>query len=515
MSRLPTLLGSFAWMIVFAVTSSGFADWPQYSGPDGAYTPPVTGLALVEDANAIERVWVSEYDQIGQGKFGAMARRFAESHPRGDLAPFGGMSWPVIADGIVYQVHFIAKYRSDDRSSDHNSAFGAVADDVLVAIDAATGKTLWVKKHEGSGLTWWQTKRGGWGASAAVADGKVIHVGTAGNVWCYNAKTGEEVWASALGKTHEGLSRLRDKLTAEGKSLTGMLQVHPVIVGGVVVAASPGKKLASLHGLELKSGKLLWTAESVIEPGVTPGLWKHDGATDLIVHDGGGTITCPAPETGKPRWTFSVPANDLISPIIEGDILLLNVDGKTSDPKHRGRYGGIRLKPDGAELAWTLPDNPLYGKEYTKDHGGSRRAIGRDGRFIIAVDGPNKQTDPNRVDNLRLLVVDAQTGKVLDETPHGPDIGAASGTPALSAMLLAEDRLIAHVDPVHATRPSGITLFRYADGKLTFLSNKADWPDDPTAGGYDVNYTHAYSDGRIYLRTASGQIACYDLRRSK
>ena len=504
--------------IFLAFALSGICgDWPQNSGPNGNFSISPEGLKLVEDVSKVKKLWLSEYSEIGFGKYGAMGRKFLRDNPgKAGIAPFGGMSWPVVADGIVFQTHFRAYYiQGVPAGSLGTKSFETFADDVLVAMDAASGKTLWKAEHKKSGLCWYQTKRDGWGASAAVANGSVLHVGTAGKVWCYEAKSGKLKWQSNLGIGFLAFEQLRKKLEEEKKCHSGILQVHPVIVDGIAIIAFPGKHHTNFAGLSMSDGKLLWIQENIGFPTVTPNLWHHEEGSKVIVHNGKGLLSCLIPESGKLCWQKKFPGQDRASGVMGGDYFLTNVDGNNNEPKERGRYGAFRLSGEGAELVWKLPEKIEYGKEFTKDHGGARRSIYRNGKFIIFCGGPHKRSVESRTSLLTALVVEASSGRILSENKYGSLVSVTKDSPALSAVTMVENLVIAHRDPMHAPRPLGLVLFRYHKDSLEFLNKSDPWPEDKPAGGYDVDLMQAYSNGKLYYRTARGQIACYSLLNQK
>jgi outer membrane protein assembly factor BamB len=152
--------------------------WPAIHGPNGNFTAPRAGLRLVDDLSKARKVWESEYSDIGVGKCGR--RPLSVVRELGDPTIHeGGFSSPIVAEGTV----FVAHYRPSGDVRFETTGFRltpfaeatrtVLADDLVVAIDAETGKTRWVAAQKGQGLNIQMGKRGGWGPTPVYHGGRV------------------------------------------------------------------------------------------------------------------------------------------------------------------------------------------------------------------------------------------------------------------------------------------------------------------------------------------------------
>ncbi len=122
------------------------------------------------------------------------------------------------------------------------------ADDVIVCMDAVTGKTLWKTVFAEKGCYQQGHKIGPVNNTPCVGDGKVFAMGSLGRVYALDAQTGKPLW-EIPNITNVTLT------SAEG---FGRFQGNwPVYVDGVVVI---GNQVDTLHGYDAKTGAELWRA---------------------------------------------------------------------------------------------------------------------------------------------------------------------------------------------------------------------------------------------------------------
>jgi len=208
-------------LICLLSISIAVADWPQANGPHGNFTPQQTEAELLDDASQAKQVWLSEESDLGyaKGSVSGYLKNLAvwPGHP-------GSASGPIVADGLLFVTSFrpsgepwaenLPQYQNHDNRT-ANKPFDQeqlarlrqnlriLADDLTVAIDLETGKTVWKAVEEGKGLNRYMGKRQGFNVAPTYHDGTLFSMGTTGLVYAYNARTGDKIWETDIGKAHE------------------------------------------------------------------------------------------------------------------------------------------------------------------------------------------------------------------------------------------------------------------------------------------------------------------------
>jgi hypothetical protein len=139
--------------------------WPQANGPFGNLNPRRYGVKLLDDLGLARLAWVSEYRDLGFAK--GPASGFAGHLALTDTHP-GSASGLIVAEGKVFASSYqprggawaekdfriapiVARLSPEQLAAlKRNASFDA--DDLAVALDAATGKTVWEAVEEGKGL---------------------------------------------------------------------------------------------------------------------------------------------------------------------------------------------------------------------------------------------------------------------------------------------------------------------------------------------------------------------------
>ncbi|HEV2985889.1 MAG TPA: PQQ-binding-like beta-propeller repeat protein, partial [Vicinamibacterales bacterium] len=155
----------------------------------------------------------------------------------------------------------------------------------VVAIDAATGETLWMWRYnEGTrgtgprlnhrGLSYWTDGR---------ADERIVYVTSGFHLIELNAKTGQPITSfgqAGIVDLYEGLDRPRPKDNIIGSS------TPPTIVGDIIVvgpalsggfAASKENIAGFVRGYDVRTGKRVWIFHTIPTPGeVGNDTWEDD-----------------------------------------------------------------------------------------------------------------------------------------------------------------------------------------------------------------------------------------------
>jgi outer membrane protein assembly factor BamB len=446
-------------------------DWPQFGGPNGDFSAAPFDGKLVDDLHEARLVWMSEPTPAGRSQ--------VNRYRLGNIRHFlnyglqGGTASPMIADGRVYLNFVVAN--SDDVADIQNQTIRnwyldaglrtmprmwvSPGTDVLLCLDAATGRTLWrAEIPDGLYYPHWADRghhKGWWGPQLAVAGGRVFFITSRNITYALDAVTGKMQWARP----------------------TPSATLRTVIDG--VLLPSGG----DLVGYDAASGEQLWRIGGVGTDARAPLRWTHGGKTHVITANSRGTIVCADPRTGKELWRITDSGDNSASLYLVGDYLLANMTpgrqpGEAARPY---RVGAYRLSPDGPEKLWEL-DAHAYDAR-------NRPLMARDGLLYF------------RPDYETALVVRLADGKVMARQPFPK---------ARSFTLRMNDRLILQQDATHER--TELFMYRLDSDGLVRLGDI--WPTDhsTTSGYWPVPMTHAAADGRIIIRGTRG-IFCYDLRK--
>ena len=189
-----------------------------------------------------------------------------------------------------------------------------VAKDVVVCMDATTGKTLW--KTEAPGVPTGRKSS----STPCVSDGKVFAAGST-HAHCLDAITGKRLWSVELPSKGPASSFL----VAGGKAF---------IMAGKLVA------------IDVKSGKEAWRSNEISASSSSPVLWETGGKKFLIVNTR-ENISCVNLAVGAVIWT--APGGGDSTPAIDGEWMAVYCkDTKTG-------LAGYRISASGAKQLWKLP----------------------------------------------------------------------------------------------------------------------------------------------------------------
>ena len=192
------------------------------------------------------------------------------------------------------------------------------AEDVVICLDLATGKTLWKCKSPGE-----PTGRMA-SSTPCVAGGKVFALGST-NFHAVDAESGKLIWSAPL--------------PVKGPASS------PLVVDGVLVI-NAGK----LAAFDVATGKQLWIQPKAGGGNSSPVAWKCGDKTEVICN-GRGILAGLDLKTGDVLWT--TPAGGDCTPAIVGDTLAV----QSSSPKV-GILAG-KLSATGFTKLWNMPYDPL------------------------------------------------------------------------------------------------------------------------------------------------------------
>lgn len=481
----------------------------DYFGPNGAYAD-VGGLPLVDKVKQIKVAWTSEEGGIGFGK--AFSGAMGTGYLKGSGLPPSGAAQPIIAGGLIVQAYFLprgpvtisaAEQRLAEKNGDEFKSFCYIsADDVVIAIDAATGKTRWKQVFEDKGITFQPGKRGEWNITPCAADGQVVASGTTGRLYGLDLTTGKVLWESNVGEAHERLESAKKEALASRaaikKSRDGYGQL--ISLDGVVVSPDWNNGLIAL---DLSSGAVRWKLSE--KNGLTSGFNAPvqvtiDGTKYLCTVNATGDLRLIDHRSGKILWTHALQTQHYNAPVFGKELLLVQDPVEGGDPKQKyGVMAGYRLSQQGATRIWQL-DPKTYPVPCWLDAGPSRKvATRRDGVLYYSAWNGNHG---------KLVTVREADGQILasiDDCSH------------YWVSYLWGDKFFFLTDIQHGKHDRW-QIYGNDPANLT----KLDEGMFPAYGthrvvGYEVPLHEVYADGFMFVREAKdrwGGIVCYDLRKS-
>lgn len=269
-------------------------DWPQWRGPrrDGTLT-----------SFAEPKVWPE-----------ALTQRW--KIPVGD-----GYSTPIIVGNRVYQF---------SRQGEN---------EVLRAIDTATGKVIWEKSYAAPFEMNSGAKRHGPGpkSTPTFADGRIFTLGMSSIVTAWDAATGKELWRKPAGAVqpnfHTAMSPLVDR---------GMMILH---VGG--------HNDGALTAFDPATGAVKWTWAGDGPAYGSPIIAEIGGTRQVIVFSQRNLVGVNAAD-GQLLWSTpfeSRSTTNSITPLVYGNTLIVSGQGKPLTAYTIANAGGKWT----ADLAWENP----------------------------------------------------------------------------------------------------------------------------------------------------------------
>jgi outer membrane protein assembly factor BamB len=242
--------------------------WPQFRGPNRDNISTETGLLEEWPADGLKQVW----EQKGLG---------------------AGYSSVSIAEGKVFTMG--------------NQAGG----EMLLAMDAATGKALWATKTGGSN---YRDGMGDGPRGTPTVDGdRVYALGANGDLICVGIDNGEIVWR-------------RNILQEYGGNNIQWGISESVLIDGKQLVCCPGGRMATIAAMDKLTGRGIW--KSVIE-GAPKAAYsslvvaEHDGERMYVnfVHTG---VVGVRAKNGEVLWGYPVSANgtaNCSSPLVEDGMI--------------------------------------------------------------------------------------------------------------------------------------------------------------------------------------------------
>lgn len=330
MPRLPAVV-----LALVLTGPAGAADWPQLLGPNRDGHSAETKLNWDWPKDGPPVAWSKD---VGSGWAG-----------------------PVVADGKLILFH------------------RAGGDEVVAALDPATGKELWSAKYPAKYRDDFQFDDGP-RATPLVAGGRVHTLGANGDLHAWELATGKAVWGR--------------NLLADYKPPKGFFGVacSPIIVGGKLLV-NVGGKGAGVVAFDPADGKELWKATDDAASYSSPTAAEIDNKPAAVFLTRFGLRVFDAANgkvlyelEWKPRDNNSVQA---ATPLVWKDEIFLTVSYAT---------GGVLAKLKGGELEEVWSNDKSLSSQYTTPVRVGDHLYGTHGRSDVG--------------NAQLRCVEWKTGKV-------------------------------------------------------------------------------------------------------
>lgn len=514
MSSRPACLLLLSACLAWGGETAAIApDWPMAAGPFGQWRADRWGHAIVTDLNLVSLAWESP-KALGAARVGRTAVQKAKTSGEVSRMP-GSCGSPIIAGGMVFVTDFepegeIAPAEFDGLTPQQLVPWKISAFDVVVALDATTGREAW-RAREPGGMRREGGKRTDYGPSPAWFDGVVYSLGTTGTVYAYDAKTGAKRWQSDVPAAGGAKKARETRLAQRADEVKGMprpwLGSLAVVPGRVIVPAGN-----DLSGIDMADGRVVWTVSGCIHEFASPTIVRPEGKP-LVVVANNGVARAIDPADGREAWRVTgigpmqlpVPATDrtiLLNMNPSGGLGAGNVPKGT--PKQPGRWAAWRISPSAATPAWQAPEGMEW--SWWQDVGARRKVMISDGVVFLTEAGQK----PRGFAMLR-----EEDGSVLfQRKDQGDSANLGSLAPYEGVPRLVEDRLWVAEDEAHgaAKTPVAFDQWRIRPDGIDLLHKNWQPIRDP-ATAYEVIIEWPYVDGRLFGRTATGTIACYELRR--
>ncbi len=398
-------------------------DWLQFRGPNGEGRSPETGLLQTWPEGGPPLLWTLE----GLGK---------------------GYSSLTIAGGRMFTMGDI---KTGDGVSQH-----------VIACDLNTRKRLWAtevgpKHRDGSRCT------------PTIDGDRLYAIGTAGDLVCLKAGSGELVWRKNFEKDFGG------------KMMSGWRFSESPLIDGDRVVCTPGGKEAAIVALNKMTGELVWKCGL---PSIGDRGKDGAGYASLVVSEacgvrhyvqilGRGAVGIRASD-GKFLWGYNRVANSVANipnAIVRGDHVFVTTSYKTGSALLKLSAEGDGIKAE--EIYFLGPD------KFENHHGG----VVLVGDHLYGGDGQNNGTP---------VCLEFLTGEIAWK--EKPPAGGSAAT------LYADGRIIFRYD-------KGPVIMVEATPEAFRVKGRIEPPNgDGPAWAHPVIH-----DGRLYLRRHD-QLLCYNLR---
>jgi outer membrane protein assembly factor BamB len=228
------------------------SDWAQWGGPHRDFKSDTKGLATTWPATGPRRLWQKE---LGEGYSGIAVER-----------------------GMLFTM-----YRKGEN-------------EIVVALDAATGKTIWEYSYTAPFSPQYDMSNGpGPHATPLVSGEFVFTSGATAKLHCLDKKTGKPLWS------HDLIAEFQGFLRVNGYSCSPIAYKDKV----VMMVGGPSSSLIAFNG---KDGSVVWKKHDFRNSTSSPIVINVDGQDQLVAFMYGEIIGVD-PNNGNLLWNQPHPAD--------------------------------------------------------------------------------------------------------------------------------------------------------------------------------------------------------------
>jgi outer membrane protein assembly factor BamB len=188
-------------------------------------------------------------------------------------------------------------------------------DEVILCLDAATGKELWKDSYPSNAVTGPSASHPGPRSTPALSNGKLVTYGATGIMSCIDANTGKVLW------------RKDNPTNAVPQFFTAM---SPLIVDGMCIAYVGTKDNGTVLCLDLVSGAEKWKWSGEGPAYSSPSIMEIDGKKHIILLSEKNILAIDLAD-GKMLWNIATPIQqrfyNCVSPYINGQVIYYSGQG--------------------------------------------------------------------------------------------------------------------------------------------------------------------------------------------
>lgn len=315
MCSFPRAMSCMCFVTLWLPTLAFADDWPQWGGPQRDAVWRETGIVKkLPTADLLPRMWSTPIKE--------------------------GYSGPAVANGRVYITDFevLQARRGNER---------------VLCLDASNGKLIWQHSYPAELRISYPA---GPRATPVIDDGLVYTIGAMGDLFCFNADTGDVVWKTNFVK-------------AFGTRLpTWGMAASPLVVGNQLITLVGGPS-ALVVSFDKKTGRTNWKSLNDANIGYCPPVLFEFGGVPQVIVWHPTAVSSIDPKTGEKIWAvpfrvqagLSIPTprkigNRLFVTAFYNGPLMLEVakDGRSAEVVWKGKSNS-ETKTDGLHSIMPTP----------------------------------------------------------------------------------------------------------------------------------------------------------------
>lgn len=307
-ARVSAVLVVVGILVLPVEAQRSATDWPQWRGPNRDGVAP---------APSDLKAWPAQLTQKWKVEVGL------------------GYATPLVVGNRVYQFA-----RKGER-------------EVMMAIDADSGKVLWETGHTATFTMMSATVQHGPGPKSTPAffNGKLYSIGMTGIVTAYDAESGRQLWQKP------------------GSSIVPMFTTHafsPIVDRGLVIFHLGGHDEGAITAFDVNTGEQKWSWRGD-GPGYGSPVIAEFGGTRQIVTITQGKLVGIDVATGALLWErpfVSPNFTNSNTPVVMGDLLIVSSNGPPTSAyrvSRRNNQWAVDMVWENADVPMRLSDAVLAG----------------------------------------------------------------------------------------------------------------------------------------------------------